>query len=137
MADLYVITPKAEDALECFGLNGVRHVAELDTGEGFVACENRVNAPVAGVVFRDESDDEFWFGPKIRRIAPTSDHDPEIFGLYSAEAFRAVNPLGIQMASMVGMGLVLAMTYGRTQGAIWQASATRYLDARLSYPALV
>lgn len=130
MADLYVITPRAEDAMECFGLHGVRHVAELDSGEGFVACDHRNTPPVPGTVFYDESDDGWWWF-KIRKVAPTSAHDPEIFGLYTAEAFKQMAPIAIQMATPVGMDLVLVMTYGKQPNAIWQASATRYLDRRI------
>jgi hypothetical protein len=139
MGDLYVITQKAEDAMECFGLNGVRHVAELDSGEGFVACDTRVTSPVAGVVFEDIGDDgTFAMRPKIRRTTPPFGGGAiETFGLYTKETFVMMPPMVVEAVSFVGMGLVLAMTTGKQPGAIWQATALSYRDVRVPESALV
>lgn len=128
--DGYVITATADEALAAWGRPGVRHVAELDTGEGFVAFDGPI--PAAGLVMEAGDDDGWWF--RVRRVAPSSDHEPETFGLYGADAFRALPPFVVRQASMVGAGMVLALTLGKQTTATWQADATRYLDVRVPLP---
>jgi hypothetical protein len=127
--DGYVITRTADEAFAAYGKEGVRHVAELDTGEGIVCFTGEI--PCEGTVLENQKVNMFWFGPKIRWVAPTTDHDPETFGLYTSEAFQALFPGVVQMASLVEHDMILAMTTGPQPGARWQASATRYLDIRV------
>lgn len=141
--DGFILTQTAEDALDTWGKPGVRHVAALDSGEGFVAFDGDI--PVSGLVMENlggstifgslpqqDTPDGWWW--QVRRLAPV-DGVQETFGLFAADTFRVLRSSDVLMASMVGAGLVLAITAGPLDGAIWKATSTEWRDVRSLLPA--
>ena len=130
----YVITGSVADAAAVFGVSGVRHVAALDNGEGFVAFDG--DQPCAGALLLASDDQDGWWY-QVRKVAPTD--EVEAFYLLSAEHFaeRVSRKTGhITAATRLTSGNVLVSTDGATiDGAIWGARATSFLDVRV--PSLV
>lgn len=130
--DGYVITEHAEEALAAFSDESVRHVAVLDSGEGFVAFEGPAQpAPGSVLLSRDM---ESWLPTldKVRKSGPQVG-DVEAFALISAAQF---GELIVRDTPLVGVtvltsGNVLIQTRTAIPGAIWSATATSWLDKRL------
>jgi hypothetical protein len=139
--DGYIITATAEQAIAAFGEPGVRHVAELESGEGFVAFEG--DRPCAGALLLNAPDtdqDGWWY--RVRKGIASG---PEGFYLLTRERFkeflttrpsdprapvRILEPL--VAASVLTTGNVLVMTNGEAiEGAIWGSKATSYRDTRV------
>jgi|SRR5215470_15620899 len=124
--DGYIITPDSDDAALCFGKEGVRHVAQLSTGEGFVAFDGPI--PFEGGMIL-EAIGEVGFAPKIRRHTPFGG-DGLVLSLVTSDVFRWLEPTMIQQATLVGAGLVLTLTKNPIVTSIWDARIVSYQDVR-------
>jgi len=117
--------------------DGVRYVAELADGTGFVAWDERPPA-IAGTVLIAEEPDDGWWWFKIRKLAATeADH----FYLLSRDAFDLIadeQPAMIRAATRVTDGRVIVQTdtplmlFGG-----WGGHAVRYVQRELTYEQVV
>jgi hypothetical protein len=134
--DGYVITATGAEALEAFGRPGVRHIATLESGEGFVAFEG--DRPAAGALLIASDEALPWWWHKVRNLAPAG---PEAFYLLTAARFAdfVYAELGrgfvepVVAATLLATGNVLVQTNGFEviPGAIWGSTAVSYRDVRL------
>jgi hypothetical protein len=135
--DGYLITGRAEDAVSAFPQDGVRHVAELDNGQGFLAFEGPmpiVADPFAQLLIA-QARPVLAFA-KVRKHGPLSADEVEHLaivtpGYFSAELFLA----DVLAVSQLTDGLRLVSTTRRldvgAEGCYWSATSTRIYDKRL------
>src|SRR5262249_30332599 len=125
--DGYIITPNADDAWDCYGLEGVRHVAELASGEGFVAFDGAI--PFAGGLIL-EAIGEVGFAPKIRRHTPFGG-DGLVLSLITSDLFRSMSPEDIVQVTLIPADLVLVLTHALVPWTIWGSRVIAYRDVRV------
>ena len=126
MLDGYVVAPEGTEVK--LG-NGVRHIAQLESGEVFVAFTGEV--PCAGALLLNDNNgvdlDGWWF--QVRRVTPSG---PEAFYLLSQERFDALDPAEFAAASKLVTGNVLVQTQGNEIAwALWGSKAVSYIDERV------
>jgi hypothetical protein len=121
----YVVAPEGTDVE--LG-NGVRHIAQLENGEVFVAFEG--DRPCAGALLIPAEDSLPWWWHKVRTVAPSG---PEAFYIVTAEQFENLTTGIIAAATRLSSGNVLVQTNGHLiLGAIWGSVAVSYIDERLA-----
>ncbi len=140
----YIFTSEGQDALACFGTQGVRYCAEMADGSGLVAFDaddhiGEGSAIVGGwIMWVMEPHPDYppsWpaspKGPK--RQTPTGD---ESFAIYAASD-RSRLPVP-RAAAWVTDGTKLYLLvedgpdYAPSCEAIWRSDVTNYLDVRLA-----
>lgn len=140
--DGYAITGTPEEAFAAFGKEGVRYVAELDTGQGFVAFEGPIPVEDATILANVPESEFWWF--KVKRLTPEAKvkryvpgPTTETFGLFSSAAFLTLPGISVLMASPIVGDMILAVTRGPVDGAFWSAAAVSYRDVRVNDGELV
>ena len=124
MMDGYVVAPEGTEVE--LG-NGVRHIAQLDNGEIFVAFEGERPCAGALMIAHDEVLDWWWHS--VRHVTPTG---PEAFYLVTAAHFETLSTGVLAAATRLSTGNVLVQTNGEEiPGAIWGSVAASYIDERL------
>ncbi len=140
----YVFTADGKDALEMMGTAGVRYVAEMTDGTGFVAFDSE--DPIGGgsaiaagwTVWVMEPHPDYppsWpqspKGPK--RQTPTGD---ERFILYAAYNRKDIGPVRAGVWVTDGQRIMLLVEvgpeYDSTLDPIWSSEVLHFLDARVS-----
>jgi hypothetical protein len=123
--DGYVVAPHGTEVE--LG-NGVRHIAQLENGEVFVAFEG--DRPCAGaLLISDELTP--WTIRRVRKGRPVIGEE-EAFYLLPASRLEDVMSK-VTAATLLASGNVLVMTNGEEiPGAIWGSVAVSYIDERLA-----
>jgi hypothetical protein len=131
--DGYVIARLAPgEAESIYALPQVRHVAELEDGNTFVAFDGDVPCAVGTILEVEAGAQDFLFPlmPKIRRVAPIAGAT-EYLGLYTTAGFVHA-PLAVMQVSAVGLDLVLALADKPLGGSpIWSSYSESIRDKRL------
>jgi len=107
--------------------DGVRHIAQLENGEVFVAYEGE--RPCAGALLIEHQEELDWWWHRVRWVTPTG---PEAFYVVSPGQWDNL-PTGIlAAATRLASGNVLVQTNGEPiLGAIHGAVAMSYVDERI------